>query len=176
MPNIASLLKDEITRLARKEIRAAVEPMRKQLAAQRRDIAALKRERDHLKRNVSAIAKKAAKAPSVNPGDEGDDKRPRFSAPRLASLRQKLGLSAEGLAKLIGVSGQSVYNWEGGKSRPRLAQLQQIARLRTIGKREAQRILEAAAGDGNKGKAKSTATAKAKAKAKGKGKGKGKAK
>ena len=34
MPNIASLLKDEITRLARKEIRAATEPMRKQLAAQ----------------------------------------------------------------------------------------------------------------------------------------------
>jgi hypothetical protein len=38
---------------------------------------------------------------------------------------------------LLGVSGQSVYKWEHGESRPRAKQLEAIAALRGIGKREA---------------------------------------
>jgi hypothetical protein len=43
---------------------------------------------------------------------------------------------------LLGVSGQSIYHWEAEKSRPRPAQLQAIAALRKLGKREARRRLE----------------------------------
>ena len=39
MPNIATVLKQEISRLARKEAKAHVEPLRKVTAQYRRDIA-----------------------------------------------------------------------------------------------------------------------------------------
>ncbi len=61
----------------------------------------------------------------------------RFSAKGFAKLRQRLGLSAAALGTLLGVTAQSVYKWEDGKARPRAAQLQAIAAVRKLGKREA---------------------------------------
>ena len=61
----------------------------------------------------------------------------RFRADGFASLRKKLGLSGNDMAKLLGVSNQSVYHWESGKSKPRAAQLAAIAAARKLGKKEA---------------------------------------
>src|SRR3546814_2644622 len=66
----------------------------------------------------------------------------RFVAKGLKSLRTRLGLSAEELGVLLGVSGQSVYNWESKKTVPRATQVAAIAALRGLGKREAQARLE----------------------------------
>jgi DNA-binding transcriptional regulator YiaG len=57
-------------------------------------------------------------------------------------LRKRLDLSAAELAQLLGVSMQSVYNWEHKKSAPRKEQVAAIVALRSIGKREARRRLE----------------------------------
>lgn len=144
MPNIAALLKDEIARISRKEIRRLADPLKKQVAAQRQDIAMLKRERDALKREIAAVRKSSGKAVKAEaPSDT--QTRVRFSAAGLRTLRGKLGLSAGEFAQLIGASAQSVYNWEHEKARPRQAQLQRIASLRGIGKREASKQLEAQA-------------------------------
>jgi transcriptional regulator with XRE-family HTH domain len=51
-------------------------------------------------------------------------------------LRQKLGLSANEMGRLLGVSGQSIYLWEAGKAKPRASQLPAIAKVRKMGKRE----------------------------------------
>ena len=59
-----------------------------------------------------------------------------------AALRKKLGLSATDMGKLIGVSGQSVYHWETGKTKPRASQLQAIAAVRKMGKRAVAAKLE----------------------------------
>jgi DNA-binding XRE family transcriptional regulator len=67
----------------------------------------------------------------------------RFSAKGLASLRQRLGLSAADCGLLVGASSQSIYNWEEGKVRPRAKHLPAIAALRSLGKREATARLEA---------------------------------
>ena len=56
----------------------------------------------------------------------------------LRSQRARLGLSAADLGKLIGVSAQSIYNWESDKARPRAAQIARVAQLRVMNKREAQ--------------------------------------
>ena len=59
----------------------------------------------------------------------------------MAANRERLGLSAEDFGMLVGASGQSVYLWEQGKSKPRVKNLKAIAALRGIGKREvAQRL------------------------------------
>ncbi|MGZ5196264.1 MAG: hypothetical protein ACXWB8_12570 [Ramlibacter sp.] len=44
---------------------------------------------------------------------------------------------------MLGVSGQSIYKWEEGKTRPRASQLPAIAALRKMGKREANARLAA---------------------------------
>jgi DNA-binding transcriptional regulator YiaG len=141
MPNIASLLKAEIIRLARKEVRNEVAALRKASAAHRREIAALKREISTLKGKAKALAKQATrKVEAAEPVTKA-----RFSAKGLHSLRTKLGLSAAGMAKLLGVSQQSVYNWESKKTVPRPGQVTAIAALRSVGKRDAQQRLHAAA-------------------------------
>jgi DNA-binding transcriptional regulator YiaG len=141
MPNIAAVLKDEIARIARKEVRVQTEEFKKASAHYRAHIAALRRRVDDLERQLKRVGKTATRSPAGEDGQESGTPR-RFSATRLASQRQKLGLSAAEFATLLGVSGQSVYKWEHGESRPRARQLEAIAALRGIGKREAQSRLE----------------------------------
>ena len=68
---------------------------------------------------------------------EVDAEHVRFTAKGLRSQRKRLGLSAANYGKLIGVTGQTIYSWEGETSRPRKQQFAPIAALRHIGKREA---------------------------------------
>lgn len=144
MPNIAAVLKDEIARLARKEVRAQTQEFKKSSAQYRTHIAALRRRVEALERQLKKVGKAGGRAAAAAPeGDEGEGDTPRrFSATRLAAQRRKLGLSAADFATLLGVSGQSVYKWEHGESRPRTRQLEAIAALRGIGKREANARLE----------------------------------
>jgi DNA-binding XRE family transcriptional regulator len=66
----------------------------------------------------------------------------RFSAKGLRVHRERLGLSADDSGKLLGVSAQSIYNWEQEKARPRAQLLVKVAALRAIGKRDAKSRLE----------------------------------
>lgn len=142
MPNLATALKAEIARIARKEIRQDLDFAKKVSTTHRREISALKRRVADLERQTKQAAK-AAPRRTLKVQDAGeDDRQLRFSPVRLASQRKKLGLSAANFAKLIGVSGLSVYKWESGQARPRRAQLEAIASVRGIGKREAQDRLE----------------------------------
>ena len=139
MPNIATALKEEITRLARKEIRAQTETLRKASTQYRRDIAELKRQVGELQHKAAFLEKQV---PKDLPAPPEDVENMRFTAKGLHSHRQRLGLSAADCARLIGVSGQTIYNWESGQSRPRQEQLARIAALRHMGKREARELLE----------------------------------
>ena len=142
MPNIAVVLKEEIARLARKELRSQTQELKKASAQYRTHIAALRKRVETLERQLKKANRGAgrAAAPSEDDGEESTSRR--FSATRLAAQRQKLGLSAADFATLLGVSGQSVYKWEHGESRPRARQLEAIASVRGIGKREAAARLE----------------------------------
>ena len=66
----------------------------------------------------------------------------RFRADGIKSHRTKLGLSAKDYGRLVGVAGLTIYQWEGGKNRPRAAQLAKLAAVRGLGKREAIKRLE----------------------------------
>jgi DNA-binding transcriptional regulator YiaG len=145
MPNIGSVLKTEIARVARKELRGETLAQKKASAQYRTQIADLRRRVQALEQQVKRLGKAAARAaPAEAAAEEGrDGARVRFSAKGFAAQRQRLGLSAAALAKLLGVSALSVYKWESGKTRPRAKQVEAIATLRGMGKREAARRLEA---------------------------------
>ncbi|MCC7326827.1 MAG: helix-turn-helix transcriptional regulator [Burkholderiales bacterium] len=150
MPNIGSVLRDEILRLSRKETRSQVDPTRKVTARQRRDIAELKRQVEQLQRQVALLLRKTLAAPAA--AAESTAPRMRFNAKGLRTHRERLGLSAGELGKLVGVSAQSIYNWELGNARPRPEQLSKVAVLRGMGKREAQARLERLAAGSKAGK------------------------
>lgn len=137
MPNIANLLKSEITRVARKEVRAQTQDLKQAIAPYRAQIADLKRRTRELELQVKRLGRVTAKVASASPAEEPGERNLRFSAKGLATQRRRLGLSAQAFGALIGASGQSVYKWEEGKTRPRAKHLPAIASLRTIGKKEA---------------------------------------
>lgn len=141
MPNLSSVLKSEITRLARKEVKGAVDPLRKANASYRREIAELKRQVSMLQRELKANGR----PPKQNIDVEVETRKTRFVAGGLKSLRSRLGLSASDFGRLIGASGQSVYNREAGKAVPRSSQQAALASIRGLGKREAARRLDAMA-------------------------------
>ena len=141
MPNIGVVLKQEISRLARRELRGQVKGMKKASAQYRRNIAALKRQVAKLERQVSLLQRKAPNHAAAPP-DGSAEKRVRFVPKALRSQRERLGLSAADYGRLAGVSAQSVYNWEHQAARPRAEQLATLATLRGMGKREARTRLE----------------------------------
>jgi len=143
MPNIAALLKSEISRVARKEVRSETLSLRKAARTYRSEIAALKRRTQELEHHLRRLSKSKGKAPPAE-SEAVPAEGLRFSAKGLISQRKGLGLSAAECGLLVGASAQSIYNWEVGKIRPRAKHLAAIASLRTLGKREAAARLAAA--------------------------------
>ncbi len=144
MANLANFLRSEISRIARKEIRSEIQALRKASTQYRSEIAALKRSSAEQQRLIAALRKQVAKASTAPETDESP--RLRFRPAGFASLREKLGVSAADMGQLVGVSAQTIYHWEQGKSKPRAAQLESIAAVRKLGKRAVQaRLAEEAA-------------------------------
>jgi DNA-binding transcriptional regulator YiaG len=142
MPNIASILKVEISRIARKEVRGETQSLKKAVASYRTEIASLKRRAKDLEDQVRQLNKAGPKAKLV-PEAETITQVTRFSAKALAAQRRRLKLSADRLGLLIGVSGQSVYNWEQGTTSPHAKYLPAIAALKTLSVRQAEELVEA---------------------------------
>lgn len=147
MPNIASVLKTEIARVARKELRMELQSLRKASTQYRSEIAALKRRIASLEQQAKRQRKAGGQRAAAPQAEEDDSPSLRFSAGGFATLRKRLDLSAAKMGALLGVSGQSVYKWETGKARPRASQLAAISAARKLGKREAMARLEAVASE-----------------------------
>ena len=164
MANLASALKEEIGRIARKEIRQQTAGTAKATAQIARDVAALRRQIENLQRKLSspqpqdapkqtavkkstrkkaAAKSKDAKAAGSAPAPAKQSARTRFSPKGLKADRERLGLSADNYGKLVGVSGLSIYNWEQAKARPRESSIAALMAIRGIGKREAAKRLGA---------------------------------
>lgn len=135
MTDIARALKEEVTRLARKELRRETASLRKTVASHRSEIAELKRQVKQLEKVVNRSVKELSRAKASTVEDTATVQR--FSAKGFASLRERLGLTAAQMGLLVGASGASVYKWEQGKVHPGDKHLPAIATLRGLGKREA---------------------------------------
>ncbi len=147
MPNLSQILKAEISRISRKEIRASVNPIRSSNFVLKRTVADLKKRiavlESHNKR-LSEMQSVLQEKTSEATVEQGADAKLRVTSKTIKSVRNKLGLSQDSLAALLGVSGQSVYVMErkGGRLRLRKATLAKFLALRGIGKREAARRVE----------------------------------
>lgn len=177
MATLANALKEEISRLARKEVRQQTAGTVKSVTQLERDIAALKSQVQDLRHTLSGLrapdasgqtaSKKAAgkktaskkapakkqnragKAADAKPADDKRSARAQFSPDALKAHRERLELSADNYGRLIGVSGLSIYNWEKG-TRPRESSIAALMTIKGIGKREAAKRLEALAKEKDK--------------------------
>ena len=141
MPNLASVLKEEIQRLARKEAKASLAKTKQASSQHRRDIARLKREVKGLTQRLASLEGRERKRASKSAPEELAAGA-RFSPKSVKSHRTRLLVSAADYGRLVGVSALTIYNWEGGKTRPRQQQLAALVSIRGLGKREAWRRLD----------------------------------
>ncbi len=138
MPNIAAVLKDEIRRLAKREIKTATSTTKQAIVQYRRDIAKLKRELQEQKRKTAFLeAQERKRLDQPQAASERELNGVRHSARSVRAQRKRLGLSAADYGKLVGVSGLTVFNWEHGKARPRQDRLAALVAVRAMGRREA---------------------------------------
>ena len=136
MSTFANQLKSEIARLAKKEVRAETQALKKASAQYRSEIAALKRRIGGLEAQIKKQSKGVGRVKVVEASEDEGGTALRFRVAGFAALRKKLEISAAEMGKLLGVSAQSVYHWETGKTKPRASQLTAISAIRKMGKRE----------------------------------------
>ena len=150
MANIITALKAEIVRLARKEAKALTAPLRKPANTTRLTLADLKRRVAALEQENKQLAASLSKIPQPAPAEEPAKAKGWVSGKGVRSLRQKLGLSQEAFAKLVGVSPNAVYQWErkSGMLRLRAKTRTAVMAVRELGAREAKAKLSEQAGAG----------------------------
>jgi DNA-binding transcriptional regulator YiaG len=154
MPNIATVLKAEISRLARKEIKSNTTSTKGAVAQFRRDIAKLKRLVQAQQKEIAFLKTQEHKRLGQPQPTNGEDELEgvRHSARSVRGQRKRLKLSAADFGKLIGVSGLTVYSWERGNRRPRKERLAALVAVREMGRREALAKLEAMKAEEMKGR------------------------
>jgi DNA-binding transcriptional regulator YiaG len=146
MPNLSQAIKAEIVRIAHKEIKTSVKPLRSASFLLKRQIAALKKQVVALESDNKRFLALQNELQEKNAGTqiaEVKDNKVRVTSKSVKALRAKLGLSQDKFAVLLGVSGQAVYVMEhkGGKLRLRTPTMTKLLSLRGIGKREAAKRL-----------------------------------
>jgi len=141
MGKLEEVLRSEILRLARKEMRAACVPLAK-------EVRELKRTVRELSRALAALGTQegeGGEAPVVAKleADPKDVEKARFSPGLCRKLRKRLAITQGQLAALIDVSPTTVAFWEQGRNRPTDASLSALVALRKCGRRDVKRLLEA---------------------------------
>jgi DNA-binding XRE family transcriptional regulator/uncharacterized coiled-coil protein SlyX len=143
MPNIGALLKQEIQRLAARVSKSQTEALRRAAAAQRKQIAKLRAQIAALEKQAASFKKSVQAASKSIPTPEQPSRKLRpMRAAAVRAMRARLGITASQLAKLVGVSDQSVYNWEHEKVKPKAAQAAALLELKALGKRQVRGRLE----------------------------------
>ena len=135
MANLLKALRTEIKSASRDEAKAALGPIRAELESIRMALTTLERRvakgalaPGGVARSMSALARAA------------EGRRARFSATLMRKHREALAMSRKAYAKLLGVSGLSVYLWESGRTRPRRGTIFAWQDLRKKGARELRAI------------------------------------
>ncbi|HUT57017.1 MAG TPA: helix-turn-helix domain-containing protein [Phycisphaerae bacterium] len=141
MGKMEQTLKAEITRLAKKQVRATCLPLA-------RDVRGLKRAVSALRKTVAALARLRAELQAERTAERArlaaapeEVKVAHLSPGLIKKLRKRLGITQGELAMLVGVSTSAVGFWEYGKAKPEGHNREALVALRKLGKREVQGIL-----------------------------------
>lgn len=141
MAKIEMAIRDAIARGARKHVRGAAMPLR-------RDVRRLRQAVRELRAQLAAVREVAARWAASQAGrrwepavSEEEARGARLSPALIRKLRTRLALTQAAVARLVGVSAAAVVQWEQGRATPIGKNRAALVGLRRIGRREAKRLL-----------------------------------
>jgi DNA-binding transcriptional regulator YiaG len=142
MGKVEGIIKSEIVRLAKREVRKISVPLAK-------DVWLLKSTLWKLRKTVSTLERLAARQESELSkrkmpleATPEEVKKSRFSPALIRSLRKNLGISQKELAILAGVTVGAAHLWEKGKFEPGVEKKAVMVALRKLGRRDVRKLLE----------------------------------
>ncbi len=141
MGKIENIVKSEILRLAKKEVRAAFFPLRREVWKIRLNLSHLAKNFHSLERTTKEQIRRGESKKLKLEASMEEAKASRITPERIRNLRKKLGISQKNLAFLAGVSLSAVASWEKGKFHPNLNKKATLVAIRKLRKRDVKKIL-----------------------------------
>ncbi|MDD3154078.1 MAG: helix-turn-helix transcriptional regulator [Victivallaceae bacterium] len=132
MADLKQVLSEEIRRLARKEVKAAVVPLLQSISVLRKQCAELKKLCAEREKGAAPVTE--AKAATQEAAKSSV--KIRINGKMIRALRKKLELTQGELARCIGCNLVSVSHWELEKATPRMEQKMKLAALRGMSRKE----------------------------------------
>jgi DNA-binding transcriptional regulator YiaG len=144
LAKIEMAIKDAIARGARKQVRSAATPLRRDVRRLRQAVRDLRAQLASL-REVAARWSESHAARGWQPGvSEEEARAARLSPGLIRKLRLRLALSQAAVARLVRVSPAAVVQWEQGRATPTGKNRAALVGLRRLGRRQAKRLVASA--------------------------------
>jgi len=141
MGKIEKIIKSEILRLAKREMRATFNPLRREAWRMKLKLSGLLKDFNSLNRLVREQVLQGENKKMKLEASVEEAKASRLTPERIRLLRKKLGISQRQLAILAGVSLGAVVGWEKGKFHPNINKKATLVAIRKLRKREVKKVL-----------------------------------
>jgi DNA-binding transcriptional regulator YiaG len=142
MGKVEGIIKSEIARLAKREVRKVSVPFGRDLRSLKSVVSQLRRTVLGLQRITTSQQKELEKGKMVLEAPPEEVKESRFSPRLIRSLRKHLGITQKELAILTGVTVGAAHLWESGQFKPSMKKKAVMVALRKLGRREVRKLLE----------------------------------
>ena len=141
MPNVAQVLREEITRLARKEVRTECDPLRKVVRTLRQTVKGQQETIVKLEKALGKMATLSSDTSASLYAPEEEKTRARVTPASIKRHRNRLKLSQAELGTLLDVSTNTIVRWEAGTSKPRVQHRAALIKMRDLGRRDVTKML-----------------------------------
>jgi len=142
MGKFEGIIKSEIVRLAKREVRKISVPLGRDVWSLKSAVSQLRKAVLTLQRITTQQQKELEKGEMPLQAAPEEVKVSRFSPRLIRSLRGHLGLTQKELAVLTGVTVGAVHLWESGQFKPSEKKKAVIVALRKLGRREVRKLVE----------------------------------
>jgi DNA-binding transcriptional regulator YiaG len=142
MGKVGSIIKSEIIRLAKGEMRKVSIPLGRDVRLLKNTVSQLRKSVLSLERFTAHQQKELSKREIRLEAPPEEIKNARFSPGLIQSLRKRLGITQKELAILAGVTVGAAHLWETGKFLPSGEKRGAIVALRKLRRREVRELLD----------------------------------
>jgi DNA-binding transcriptional regulator YiaG len=142
MAKFEVIIKSEIVRLAKREMRKIAVPLGSDVRSLKSAVSQLRKAVLTLQRITATQQKQLEKGKKPLEAAPEEVKMSRFSPRLIRSLRGHLGITQKELAILTGVTVGAIHQWESGQFKPSMKKKAVMVALRKLGRREVRKLLE----------------------------------
>jgi DNA-binding transcriptional regulator YiaG len=142
MAKFETMIKSEMVRLAKREVRKICVPLRSDVWSLKSAVSQLHKSVLILQRITASQQKELEKGKMLLEAPPEEVKESRFSPRLIKSLRGHLAITQKELAILTDVTVGAVHLWESGRFKPSMKKKAVMVALRKLGRREVRKLLE----------------------------------